>query len=142
MRLPSIPVLIALLPLVVPNVAAQDQNVGPWPGLVREGEVDALWFQNYRSGFACTDLPAWAEPYRPYTFILAYAPATDALRLYVGGLTATGQAGLATLAYVGYICQRGFVYVEGVDVFDTAAYVLTVVQGAQEGTLPECSDVC
>lgn len=136
--------IIAVLALLVaaPKVAAQDQNVGPWAGIVSEGEVDALWFQNYKSGFACPDLPSWAEPYRPYTFTLTYAAPTDTLRLHVGGLTATGEAGVAILDYVGYICQRGFVYVEGVEVLETAAYVLTVVQGPQEGTLPECSVIC
>jgi hypothetical protein len=133
---------LLLLALLVPTVLAAPTSPGPWAGTVEQGDVNAHYFQNVPSGFACPVFP-WGQA-RAYVVTLTYAPPTDTLVLHYGGQSIVGRAGVAAYAYDGNSCQAGWFRVEGRSVTATAAYVVQVTQGGPtRGWLPDlCDQVC
>ncbi len=130
MRLITIVALCTLL--LIPQSSAADQSVGPWVGIIEEGEWNSHYVQNYKSGFACL-VPPGGGSYRHYTFVLESAVPTDTLVLRVGGVDTYTVGGVAVYQYIGYQCQSGFIYVYGLDVLATNAYTIQFIQGHGTG---------
>lgn len=126
LRAPGLVAVLLALPLASGS-SGSGGGIGPFVGMVTQGETDAYLYDNNPSGRPCIDLAA------TYTVTLSGAPVTDTLTLAVAGKTVDTVGGVASVSFWAGVCARFVVSVTGTDVAGAAIYGAAVASGPAGG---------
>lgn len=117
--------LMTALP-VTAGVQTPGGLVGPYAGIIKDGETQSFVYNNNPAGFDCIQI---VQPYR----VVLRAVDEGTLRLSVGTYTTTSSDGSAELWFQRGVCTRFVIGVEGISGGPTA-YTVQVFSGALANT--------
>lgn len=128
--------LLALMPFLLtgslaPEVASPDPTgpdptsmaLGPYAGVLEEGQSDAHHYQNAPDGVMCVQIV------QPYTVHLVHAPTDAAVELRVGTHATVSSDGVAMLHFEAGVCAAFKVQVQALDAATPVAYAAHVQAG-------------